>query len=221
MQTLGNLFNQALTAVGSAPTVTDPESPGKATALLQLWYPVARHAVMTAVHWSSLRVTKRLPLLQTRDIDVDWTNDNPLPGNKFAYQLPSDLLQPQFLADYSRFEVSRLGSVRALSSNTANAILHYTADDPVPANWEPDLYRCVIWALAASINMAKNGKMAVTQKLENQTLEIISQAAINVANGQDTYTDSPPSFYAGTGFNYPDLSARYYYLTSPFTLERL
>jgi uncharacterized protein YraI len=79
----------------------------------------------------------------------------------------------------------------------------------------------VIWALAASINMEKNGKMAVTQKLEQQTLEIISQAAINVANGQDTYTDSPPSFYAGTGFNYPNLSARYYYPTSTFSVGRL
>lgn len=221
MQDLRNLFNQALTAVGSAPIVTDPEASGKATAIPQLWYPVARHAVMTAVHWSSLRSTKRLPTAIIRDRDVDWTNTDPLPGYSFAYQLPSDMLQPQYLADYSRFEISRVGSTRVLSTNTEDAILHYTTDEVVPALWEPDLYRCVIWALAACINMAKNGKMAVTQKLENQTLEILSQAAVNVANEQDVYYDSPPTFYAGTGFSFPGQLTRFYYPTSTFRVGGL
>lgn len=216
MQDLRNLFNQALTAVGSEPNVTDPEAPGKATALLQLWYPVARHAVMTAAHWDSLRATKRLPVALTRDDSLIWANTDPLPGYKFAYQLPSDMLQPQYLADYSRFEISRVGSARVLSSNTEGAILRYTIDEPVPSKWEPDLYRCVLWALAAFINMAKNGKMAVTQKLENQTLGIIADAAVNIANGQDVYNDSPPSFYAGTGFSYNAQTARFYYPTSTF-----
>ena len=218
MQDLRNLFNQALSAVGGDPSVTDPEAPGKATALLQLWFPVARHAVLTAAHWSSVRSTKRLPLLVERDLDVDWGNSDPLPGYRFVYQLPSDMLQPQYLADYSRFELSRVNGTQVLSTNTAGAILRYTADEPVPASWEPDLYRCIVWALAASINMSKSGKMAVTQKLENQTLEIISQAAVNIANGQDTYSDSIPSFYAGTGFSFPGQTARYYYPTSTFSL---
>lgn len=221
MQDLRNLFNQALTAVGSEPSVTDPEAPGKATAILQLWYPVARHAVMTAAHWDSLRVTKRLPVAILRDVNEDWVNSNPLPGYRYAYQLPSDMLQPQYLADFSRFEISRVGSARVLSTNTEGAILRYTADEVIPTNWEPDLYRSIIWALAACINMAKNGKMAVTQKLENQTLDIISQAAVNIANGQDTYNESPPSFYAGTGFSYPGQTARYYYPTSTFRIGGL
>lgn len=221
MQDLRTLFNQALSAVGAEPTVTDPEGPGKANTTLQLWYPVARRAVMTAVHWSSLRVTTRLPLLLTRDINADWANTDPLPGYAFAYQLPSDMLQPQYLADYSRFEISRVGSSVALSSNTEGAILRYTTDEANSILWEPDLYRCVVWALAACINTAKSGKMAVTQKLENQTLDLISQAAVNVANGQDTYNDSPPSFYAGTGFDYPSQDARYYYPTSTFRVGGL
>lgn len=218
MQDLRNLFNQALTAIGGEPTITDPEAPGKATAVLQLWYPVARHAVMTAVHWDSLRATSRLPRLLNRDLEVSWANADPLPGYRFAYQLPSDLLQPQYLADFSRFEISRVGSARVLSTNTEGAILRYTVDEVIPINWEPDLYRCVIWALAACINMAKNGKMAVTQKLENQTLDIIAQAAVSIANGQDVYMDSPPSFYSGTGFSYPGQTARFYYPTSTFRI---
>lgn len=216
MQDLRNLFNQALSAVGSDPVVTDPEAPGKATAALQLWYPVARHAVMTAAHWGSLRATKRLPLVKLRDEDAEWANTDPLPGYRYAYSLPSDMLQPQYLVDFSRFEISRANGTRVLSSNTEKAILRYTVDEPVPVSWEPDLYRCVVWALAASINMSKSGKMAVTQKLEAQTLEIIGQAAVAVANEQDTYYEALPSFYAHAGFSPPVQSSRYYYPTTTF-----
>ena len=81
------------------------------------------------------------------------------------------------------------------------------------------MYRCVIWTLAACINMAKNGKMALTQKLETQAADIISQAGLQAANSDDTYYDAVPSFYVGTGFSIPSDQTKYYYPVQSFRLD--
>lgn len=220
-QNLRNLYNQALSAVGSDPIVTNPEASSKATDLLNLWYPVAYRAVLTAAHWPSVRAIKRLSLAVTRNTSVEWANTDPAPGFLYAYAVPSDMLQPQYMEDFSRFQLGRVGPEKLIFSNTELAIFSYTMDDPIPIKWEPDLYRCVVWALAACINMSKNGKMAVTQKLEQQVAELISQAAVNSANGDDTYFDAVPSFYAGTGYSIPTMQHRYYYPTSTFRVGEL
>lgn len=221
MQNLRNLYNQALSAIGSDPVVTDPETSTRATDLLNLWYPVARQAVMTAVHWPSVRGIQRLSLAKVRDENLPWANTDPAPGFLYSYAYPSDMLLPQYMEDFSRFQLGRIGAENLIFSNTELAILNYTIDDPVPIKWEPDLYRCVVWALAACINMSKTGKMAVTQKLENQVLELISAAAAGIANSDDTYYDSIPSFYEGTDFAVPRVSARFYYPTTTFRVGSL
>lgn len=221
MQNLKELFNQALSAVGSEPNVTDPDASTKATALLQLWYPVARHSVFTAAHWPSLRATQRLSLASVRNESLPWAASDPAPGFMYSYAVPSNMLQPQYMEDFSRFQLGRIGNEKLIFSNTAQAIFTYTFDDPVPVKWEPDLYRCVVWVLAACINMGKNGKMALTQKLEQQVQMLISEAAENAANGDDTYFDTPPSFYANTGFHLPIHPERFYYPTSTFRVGGL
>lgn len=221
MQDLRSLYNQALSAVGSDPNVTNPEAETKATALLNLWYPVARHAVLTAAHWPSVRATARLSRVKIRDEAQPWANTDPAPGFLYTYAAPSDMLQPQYMEDFSRFQLGRVSNEKVIFSNTDLAIFTYTMDDPVPTRWEPDLYRCVVWALAACINMGKNGKMALTQKLEQQVLELVSKAAENAANGDDTYYDAIPSAYSGTGFTVPATSYRFYYPTSTFRVGSL
>jgi hypothetical protein len=221
MQNLRNLYNQALSAVGSDPNVTDPAAETKATALLNLWYPVARRAVFTAVHWPSLRAVQRLSLASVRDESLEWANTDPAPGFKYSYAVPANMVQPQYMEDFSRFQLGRVGAENLIFSNTSLPIFSYTMDDEVPVTWEPDLYRCVVWALAACINMSKNGKMAVTQKLEQQVLDLISMAAENAANGDDTYYEAPPSFYAGTGFSFPANQDRFFYPTNTFRVGGL
>lgn len=219
MQDLRSLFNQALSAVGNDIVVTDPEGPGRAQEQLRLWYPVARHAVMTAFHWPSLRSSKLLGRALTRDAALPWANTNPAPDYLYAYALPIDMLQPQYLEDFSRFRLGRVGTERLLFSNGAAPILSYTQDEPIPSRWEPELYRCIVWSLAACINMSKSGKMALTQKLEQQVIEMIRAAGENSANADDTYFDSPPSFYAGTGFSIPGAQTRFYYPTTTFRVS--
>lgn len=221
MQNLRNLYNQALTAVGSAADVTDPAGKGRSNDILNLWYPVARHAVFTAAHWPSLRKIKRLALAATRDTSATWLDSDPAPGYIYAYATEPDMLQPQYMEDFTPFRMTRVGSEKLIHSNTPNAVMCYTRDEAVPSTWEPDLYRAVIWSLAACINMAKNGKMNVTEKLERQVLGIVSQAAVNAANSDDEYFDAIPAHWMNTGFEVPQQSPRFYYPLQAFNLSGL
>lgn len=221
MQNLANLYNQALTTVGSSADVTDPTMRSRSTDLLNLWYPVARRAVFTAAYWPSLRKTARLSLAASRDTNAAWTASDPSPGFVSAYAYPSDMLQPQFMEDFSPFKLGRIGSTRVIHTNTANPILNYTVDEENLTIWEADLYRAVIWSLAGCINMAKNGKMQLTEKLERQTLALISQANVISANAEDEYFDSIPSFWLGTGFEVPQNGPRYFYPVSTYNLAGL
>jgi hypothetical protein len=221
MQNLRNLYNQALTAVGSAADVADPAGTGRSVDICNLWYPVARHAVFCAAHWPSLRSIKRLALSATRDTSATWVDNDPAPGYLFSYAAPSDMLQPQFMEDFTPFRMTRVGAEKVIHSNVPQAILCYTQDDASPLLWEPDLYRAVIWSLAACINMAKSGKMDVTQKLERQVFGIISQAEVNAANSDDEYHEAIPIAWAGTGFEIPNHQPRYVYPVSTFNLGLL
>jgi hypothetical protein len=218
MQDLRSLFNQALSVVGSDPVVTDPNAVTKATSLLQLWYPVARRAVFTSAHWPSLRAYSRLAISAVRDENVAWVPGNPAPEFLYAFALPADLLLPQYLEDFSRFSLTTIGTERVLNANSSTPILCYTKDDDIPTRWEPDLYLCVVWSLAACINMAKNGKAQLTQKLEQQVTDLVGRAAENAANADDTYFDAVPSFYNGTDFYIPGLQTRFVYPTSSYRL---
>lgn len=219
MQSLINLYNQALTAIGSAPDVTDPNGSGRSVDVLKLWFPVARRAVFVAAHWPSLRVSRRLALLRERPDGADWTNADPAPDFRYAFSLPTDMVQPQYLEDYSRFRLGRIGDERAIFSSNISPILNYTMDDPAPVNWEPGLYHCVLWSLAACVNMAKSGKMEVTQKLERQVTELIAEAGTTAANADDTYFEAVPAFWAGSGYSIPQATTRYYYPTETFRVS--
>ncbi len=219
MQDKRNLYNQALTAVGAAPNVSDPNDTSKSTEILNLWFPVARRLVFTSFHWASLRATKRLARALTRNESLPWANTDPSPEYSYAYGLPSDMVQPQYLEDFSRFRLGTVGEEKLLMSNNPAPILTYTKDNEDPSVWEPDLYLCVIWSLAACINMAKSGKMNITQKLEQQVQQLIDRAAVNGANEDDTYFETPPSSWYGTGFAIPLMEPRYYYPTSSFRVS--
>jgi hypothetical protein len=219
MQTLLSLYNQALSAVGAAANITNPSGTGQPVDICNLWYPVARQAVFTAAHWPSLRVSFRLALVKERVEGSTWTNDDPAPDYRYAFSLPPDMASPQYLQDFTRFELGRIGAQKVLFCNTLDPILHYTIDDPVPTNWELDLYRCVLWSLAACINMSKSGKMEVTQKLENQVIGLIGKAAETAANSDDTYYEAIPTLWAGTGFSVPQVQTQFIYPTQTFRVS--
>lgn len=218
-QDLRNLFNQALSAVGNETVVTDPAGPGKAQDMLRLWFPVARQAVFTAAHWPCLRATKLLARAATRNDALPWANTDPAPDYLYSYALPIDMLQPQYMEDFAPFRIGRVGAEKLIFSNNPTPILCYTQDDEVPVNWDADVYRCVVWSLAAAVNMSRSGKMNVTQALEQRVVDLIMSAGENAANADDTYYDALPSFWKGTGFQAPNLQNRFYYPTASFRVS--
>jgi hypothetical protein len=131
------------------------------------------------------------------------------------------MVQPQFMEDFSPFRLGRVGVERVLFSNNPAPILCYTQDEEVPARWDIDLYRCVIWALGAAINTSRSGKMAVTQKLEQQVLNMVNDAAVGAANSDDRYHEAIPSFYSGTGFSFNTQQPRFVYPTATFNAGSL
>lgn len=219
-QSLNNLYNQALTAIGHAANVTDPNATSKQTATLSLWYPVARRAVLAASNWGSVRSFVRLSLARERLSDSTWLDIDPAPGYRFAYALPHDCLRPRYLSDYSRFSLSNLGGARVLNSNTEQAILHYTRDEIEPSKWDSDLYQAVLYSLAAAVNMAHNGKIQLTQKFERQVFDLIGLAKVEDANADDEYFDSLPTLWAGADFSAPALAqgSQFFYPTATYSV---
>ena len=221
MQNLRNLYNQALTAVGAAAEVTDPDKPSRATDICNLWYPVARDSVFVAHHWPSVRRAARLARLKKRDASLDWQATDPLPGYGYAFALPHDMVQPQYLANYTRFELALLGEENALHTNTEFPILYYTGTSVTPQFWAPDLYKAVVYTLASMVNTAKSGKLQNTRALEQRAFEIVTAAAVNAANSDDEYTEAMPQHWNGTGFSVPNHQARFFYPTHDFRVGGL
>lgn len=219
-QDLNNLYNQALTAIGHAGNVTDPKATTKQTAILNLWYPVARRAVLSANNWSSVRAFTRLSLARERASTGLWQDIDPAPGYQFAYALPHDCLRPRYLSDYSRFSVSNVGGERVINSNTPQAILHYTRDEPEPSKWDADLYQAILYSLSAAINMAHNGKPQLSQKFERQVFDLIGLAKVEDANADDEYFDSLPTLWAGADFSAPAMAqgSQFFYPTATFAV---
>jgi len=219
MQNLVNLYNQALTAVGHAADVTDPEMNSKSANLCRLWYAPTRRAILSAAYWPSARRIQRLALVASRpDTEELWLDGQPWPGYGYSYTLPNDCLRPQFMVDYSHFQLGNTAGAKVVMSNNPAPILAYTIDDAAPENWEPYLYEAMIFGLAARINMAKSGKMVNTRELLNMTNSYITTAAVAVANEDDTYFEAIPGHWAGTGFSVPNLQSQYFYPTQAFLL---
>jgi len=165
MQDLVSLFNQALTAVGHPADVTDPEANTKSANLCRLWFAPSRRAVLSAAYWPSARHLASLAVVSTRGLGKVWQAGKPWPGNTHAFALPESCLRPQFLANFSRFSLGNIGEQKVLYSEASTAFLYYTKDEAAPIGWEADLYEAVVMTLAARINMAKSGKLQVSNSL--------------------------------------------------------
>lgn len=217
MQDLVSLFNQALTAVGHAAEVTDPEGNTKSASLCRLWYAPARRAVLSAVHWPSARKLESLAQISTRELGTAWSARQPWLGHTYAFELPVKCLRPQYLADYSQFTIGNLRGVKALMTNSPTAHLYYTEDRISPEGWESDLYDAVVYTLAARLNMAKSGKLQISNSLREEAYQLIRQAGARAANEQDSYHDAIPSHYYGAGYSL-QMPVRFYYPTQGFNL---
>src|SRR5690606_12762983 len=90
--------------------------------------------------------------LSTERGDAPWAANDPAPGWRYAYALPSDFLAPRYLSDYAQFDlgVNALDQ-RVLYTNSHQPILRYTKRQTQPGLWDVDLRSAIVFALAAHI----------------------------------------------------------------------
>lgn len=212
-----DIFNLALDAAGNRNDVSAPDEGSREAKVCLRWYDTVVDQVLAAAPWPSATAYSRLAVLSERDVDLDWTNNDPDPGWRFAYALPSDLVLPRNLSDFGRFVISLTNEAapkKAIMAHTENAILTYTRRLTDIALWDVSLRLAIIRALAAVITMPLQGKpdrAELNLGLANQT---ILEMRVAQANLNENQLESIPEWLSARGFGVTQ-SSRYYYPFGP------
>lgn len=206
------LYNLALNATGARSNLSSVNDRDRGAEVCRLWYPIIRDQVLQAAPWPSCKAFKRLAVLQNRS-DDPWVEGDPEPGYAIAYSTPSDMIQPRYLSDFSKFTMSSYpGNKRAINSNTSAAVLVYTSRNYNIANWESQLQMAIAYGLAANICMPLSGKPQRASLLIGQANDLITTAKVAAANSESTSYETLPDWIAARGYNNPS-DTRYYFPT--------
>lgn len=211
-----SLFNLALNAVGARSNLSATTEKDRGAEVCTLWYPVIRDSVLAAAPWPSCRTTVRLSLLLERDFDEDWVATDPDPEFTYAYGVPSNMVRPSHLADFTRFIVGTRsaegdsGAQKAIMTNTSEAILTYTKRQTVASMWEDPLALAIAYGLGAHICMPLSGKPQRAAMLIQMANELINVARANASNMDDNRYESVPDWITARGYNNPG-DLRYFY----------
>lgn len=214
-----SLYNLALNAIGARSNLSTTTDRDRGAEVCRLWYPVVRDQVLAAAPWPSCKAFRRLALLKHRDSSKPWTTDDPEPGYEFAFSAPEDMLHPRYLSDFTQFTVSSYpNSVKAINTNTPEAILSYTKRNFIVNLWEDPLQMAIAYGLAANIAMPLTGKPQRASMLIQQANDLILTARTEAANqGMETYETMPDWITArGYASSFP---IRWYYPTGSLLLN--
>lgn len=206
-QSLVELFNLALSAIGTRSIVAAAAENSREAETCNLWFPSIRDTVLKAAPWASARTMVRLALLAERDFDAAWVTGAPEAPWLFAYATPESMLHPQFLENYYPF---RLGVRRTMEgdlvvnqkvilTDVEEAGLVYTFRNTDLTMWEPDLYLAVAMGLASAIAMPLHGKPRNAQFAMEQANKAIIDARVNAANEAMVRQDHIPDWLAARG----------------------
>lgn len=218
-QDLVGLFNLALSACGTRSSLSLPNENSREAEICNLHFPTVRDLVMCAAHWTSLKAAASLPLLASRNSNVEWTVGDPMPNWLYAYGLPPDYLHPRYINTFSPFEIGIHGSSRALFSNASVTVLTYTRRLDVLQMLEPNLYHSIAYGLASAISLALHGKVSRAKLNIEQANQYISQARANDANKDFKMFESIPPWLAARGVTQPGAISEFIYPHGPLLTE--
>lgn len=214
-QDLVSLFNLALQAAGVTALVSTPTENSVEAETCRLWYEPARDHVLRAAYWPSAKAVRRLGQLAERDESAVWVVSDPLPGWKYAYQQPSDLLAPRYLSTFDRFETGVYENKRAIFTNAATPILIYTKRQDDLSLWDSQLYLAIAHAVASFICMPLTGKPSRARAAAEQANSLIAAAQTSAANEANNFIDSLPSWIAAREYAGGLGMDRYYFPYGP------
>ena len=208
------LFNIALGVAGARASLTSVEDHTIEAEKCRLFYETARDEVFSAFYWGSLRSTARLVQVAERDLSVDWADTDPRPGYRFAHRLPVNFHYPQFLSNWSQFELSRIGDELVLMSDAEHPILTYTRKESNLGVWEPMLFSLVAAYLGVKVAIAlKVDEKAYRRAVEH--LQGVYSSAITAAANQDLQViqETLPEWIEARGFVGLSAPVRFFYPT--------
>jgi hypothetical protein len=206
-QTETELFNLAAQILGGRGRLVTSAQSSRTVDVFQLWYPFARKQVLAAAHWPSCAKSENLPLHRERVPGAVWTNNDPSPGNRFAYMLPTDRLHPRELSTGETFTLGMVADTKCLFTGVQSPILTYTFDQTNLSRWENELFLAVAHALAAFAAMTITGKNSIVDYAESKANAMILTARNMTANYDDAPVQVVATWHAARGYigspNYP------------------
>lgn len=209
------IYNQALSLAGTRSRLTTIGDVSREAELCNQWYGTVRDQVFRSSHWSFAKRAKTLAVLKERNFSLPWAETDPLPGWRFAYGLPSDLMHPRFLASYAKFELGTNGDKNALMSSEENPVLVYTGLVEDTSRWDMLFTTAVFAALAAMIARPLTGSAAKSRDLYNLANERIIMAREMNANDDHIVFETLPPWLTARGIGGPMDPSRYIYPLGP------
>lgn len=219
MSTELQIYNRALDAVGARSDVNSVNEESRRAEVCRLWFSPVRNLVLRAAPWSSARAHARLALLKERDDTLEWQPDDPAPGYRYAYAVPSDMIAPRYLTTFERFELglyfNGVTDALAIMANVATPILTYTKLQATTGLWDDGLDSAVTFALAAHICMPLTGKTSRVDLLLQQANNRVIDARLQDANASDVQFDTVPDWISARGYAGSSPSSRFIYPYGP------
>jgi hypothetical protein len=218
------IYNLALNAVGARSNISSPSESSREAEVCRLWFEPVRDQILAAAPWPEATETRYLTQLAEADADGDgeWAYDDPRPGYSYVYSLPSDMIQPLYLTDFSRFFITGYsGNRRVLHTQGATPILIYTKRLENIALWGPQLQMAIVYGLAAHICMPLSGKPSRARMLAQQANDLIWQARETAANMSNEHFDPVPDWISARGYNFSSNTRYVHPLGSTLSLSNV
>lgn len=218
---LVNIYNLALSIVGTKAKVSSTTESSKEVETCTLWYEISRDVVFRAAYWPSTRAHQRLAVLKERtNLSEDWTVDDPSPDWAFAYAVPSDMIAPRHLTNFGRFVLewwrpTTQSAVKAIMTNQQEAILQYSFRQDNVGQWDDSLYLAVAYALGMNIAMPLTGKLTRQRSARDAGNLIIGDARAAVANAEENRLDVVPDWISARGYSEQAPRIKYYWPFGP------
>lgn len=205
------LYNLALDTIGARANVSSPLEQSREAEACNRWYSQIRDQVLASAPWPEATKMERLALLSAQD-DETWVQGEPRPDLLNAFGLPTDMLRPQYLTDFSKFTVQAYGAEnKALMTNLASPILVYTFRQTLVSMMSQELQMAIMYGIAASICRSLTGKTSRAKELMQQANDHIIAARESAANTNDERLDSLPDWIAARGYTDTSNQARFFY----------
>lgn len=212
------VFRLALDAIGYSRVPDDPDENSPGATACRRWFEPVRDYLLRSAFWPSAKAAKRIGVLVERDDSEDWVVTDPLPGWRFAYQAPTDMLAPRYLSTWEQFETGVQDNKRVIYTDMEQAILVYTKKETVLSLYDPALFMALSHALGAYICQGLTGKNQKAQAQLQQANSIIMQARADTANEMQRVFDSVPEWISARGYTGAVVVDRFVYPYGPLLI---